>query len=98
MTIRFECHFFSLCSKRPHLLISLFCSDFLNNLVSRNFSDVIKEYNENLFGYKRRVSVIDDKNHFEGLLIGIDEDGCLIISRDSKECKVNNINSTLRLL
>ncbi len=66
--------------------------------MSSNHSDVIKEYNENLFGYKKGVSVIDEKNHFQGLLIGINEDGCLIISRDSKECKVNNINSTLRFL
>ena len=42
-------------------LISLFCSDFLDNLVSINYPDVVKQYNENLFGYKRDVSVIDEK-------------------------------------
>lgn len=98
----------SYCVNQPHSnlgnevnqskLISLFCSDFLDNLVSSNYPDVVKQYNENLFGYKRDVSVIDEKNYFQGRLLGINEEGCLIISRDSKKYKVNNINSTLRLL
>lgn len=98
----------SYCVSQPHSnlgneinqskLISLFCNNFLTILASNNYEDVINQYNNNLFGYKSDVSVVDDKNNFKGLLIGINKDGCLIISGDDREYRVNNINSTLRLL
>ena len=65
----------SYCVNQPHSnlgneinqskLISLFCNHFLNNFVSNTLIGCYKKYNENLFGYKRDVSVIDDKNNFK---------------------------------
>lgn len=98
----------SYCINQPHSnlgneinqskLISLFCNNFLNILTSDNYEDVISQYNENLFGYKSDVSITDEKNHFNGILKGINKEGCLIILGDDKEHKINNINSTLRLV
>ena len=61
-----------------------------------NIEKAIKIFNENLIWHQERVRITDDKNTYEGILLGINEQGELTLQiNDNIKC-INNIDSTMR--
>ena len=79
-------------------LIYNFCKNIINNLNSKNKDEIVKRFNANLFGYKEQVQIIDNNNSFIGELMGINNNGELVIKNDEKTIFIDDINSTIRLL
>lgn len=77
-------------------LISLFCESFFYNIKELNIDRIIKIFNENLIWHQERICVIDNKNIYEGMLLGINRQGELTIQIDDNIKCINNINSTMR--
>ena len=79
-------------------LIYNFCKNIVNNLQSKNQGKIIKQFNANLYGHKKRVQINDNNASFIGELIGINNNGELVVKNDQKTIRIDNINSTIRLL
>ena len=63
-----------------------------------NMDEIIKLYNDNLFWYQKRVSIKDNNNFYEGKLLGINEQGQLMIQNNGNIKRIDNIDSTMRRL
>jgi BirA family biotin operon repressor/biotin-[acetyl-CoA-carboxylase] ligase len=79
-------------------LISIFGEALFKNIDKINMSKVIEFYNKNLYWYKQRVSIKDNNDYFEGELLGINEQGQLMIQNNGNIERIDNINSTMRRL
>ena len=79
-------------------LIYNFCKNIIDNLQCADQLKIIKQFNANLYGYKERVQVNHNNTSFIGELIGINNNGELVIKNHEKTICINNINSTIRLL
>jgi BirA family biotin operon repressor/biotin-[acetyl-CoA-carboxylase] ligase len=78
------------------VLISSFCELFFDYINKMNIEKAIKIFNENLIWHQERVRITDDKNTYEGILLGINEQGELTLQiNDNIKC-INNIDSTMR--
>ena len=80
------------------LLVSLFCEALFKNINQINIDEIIKLYNDNLFWYQKRVSIKDNDNFYEGKLLGINEQGQLMIQNNGNIKRIDNIDSTMRRL
>ena len=80
------------------LLIFLFCRLLFKNIRQINMGKIIKLYNENLFWYQERVCIKDNNTVYEGELLGINEQGQLMIQNNGNIKLVDNIDSTMRRL
>ncbi len=54
----------------------------------QNLEDVLKEYNELLINKGQGVRVLDPKNEFEGIALGINESGELLVKKEDGEVAV----------
>ena len=79
-------------------LIYNFCKNIVNNIDSKHRDEIVKRFNANLYGHNEQVIINDGNNSFIGELIGINNNGELVIKNDEKTICINNINSTIRLL
>ena len=79
-------------------LIYYFCRNIVTNLDSIDKTKILNEFNKNLFWYKKRVEIKNNNDIFNGVLLGIDDSGELILENSEKIIRINNINSTMRLL
>jgi biotin-(acetyl-CoA carboxylase) ligase len=60
--------------------------------------EIVKLYNNNLIWYQKRVSINDNNNSYEGKLLGINEQGQLMIENNGNIKRIDNIDSTMRRL
>tara|TARA_B100000900_G_scaffold398863_1_gene400759 strand:+ start:419 stop:1177 length:759 start_codon:yes stop_codon:yes gene_type:complete len=79
-------------------LIYQFCNNIVTNLSSVNKGKIVKEFNANLFGFKKQVKIVDNYKNYTGELIGINNNGELMLKNNDKIICIKNINSTMRLL
>jgi BirA family biotin operon repressor/biotin-[acetyl-CoA-carboxylase] ligase len=79
-------------------LISMFCETLFKNIDQINMSKVLELYNKNLFWYQEIVSVEDNNDSYEGELLGINEQGQLMIQNNGNIERIDNIDSTMRRL
>ena len=78
------------------LLVSLFCEALFKNINQINIDEIVRLYNNNLFWYQKRVSIKDNNNSYEGKLLGINEQGQLMIQNNGNIKRIDNIDSTMR--
>ncbi len=79
-------------------LVYLFCNNLVNLLDEGNYVDLIKEYNSNLFAINKTISVSIDSMIHRGILLGINENGELMMHEGNNILTINDINSKLRLV
>ncbi len=79
-------------------LIYHFCKNIVSNLDSINKTKIINEFNKNLFWYKKQVEIKNSGDLISGELLGINNNGELMIENNDKIICINNINSKMRLL
>ena len=79
-------------------IISIFCETLFKNIDQINMSKVVEFYNKNLFWYQERVSIKDNNDFYEGELLGINKQGQLMIQNNGNIERIDNIDSTMRLL
>ena len=79
-------------------LIYNFCKNIIDNLQCADQLKIIKQFNANLYGHKERVQINHNNTSFIGELIGINNNGELVVKNDQKIIRIDNINSTIRLL
>ena len=47
-----------------------------------DMTELMDEYNEMLANRKRQVRVLDPHGSYEGMALGIDKEGCLLVKRE----------------
>ena len=80
------------------VLIHLFCQKIFQKLNQKNTRKIIELYNKNLFWYQDAVVIKDGSNYIEGKLLGIDQEGQLMIQNNGQVQCISNIDSTMRRL
>ena len=79
-------------------LVYSFCDNLFNILEEENEAEFVKEFNDNLFAINEVVSIAIGDVVYQGVLLGISEDGALMINQDNNVLTINDIDSTLRLI
>ena len=79
-------------------LVSCFCDNLVNFLDTKNYSELVEEFNNNLFAINKSVSISIDNVVHKGVLLGISDHGELIINTGNNVLTISDINSTLRLI
>ena len=79
-------------------LVSCFCDNLVNFLETENYSELVEEFNNNLFAINKSVSISIDNIIHKGILLGISDHGELIINTGNNVLTISDINSTLRLI
>ena len=79
-------------------LISSFCDALFKNINHIDITKIIDLYNKNLFWYQERVCIKDNNKSYEGELLGINEQGQLMIENNGIIESIDNIDSTMRRL
>ena len=79
-------------------LVSSFCDNLVNFLDTENYSELVEEFNNNLFAINKSVSISIDNVIHKGVLLGISDHGELIINTGNNILTISDINSTLRLI
>ena len=78
-------------------LIYLFCNNLVDFLNTKNYDEHVKEYNVNLLAINKSVSVTVNNVIHEGVLLGINDHGKLMINSGNNVLTINDINSTFRV-
>ena len=79
-------------------LVYLFCNNLVNFLNAKNYDQLVKEFNANLFAINKYVSISLGNLVHEGVLLGINNHGMLVLNAGNNVLTINDINSTLRIL
>ena len=79
-------------------LVYSFCDNLFNILEEENKGEYVKEFNDNLLAINEVVSISIGDAVYKGVLLGIREDGALMINEDNNVLTINDIDSTLRLI
>ena len=72
--------------------------NLVNFLETENYSELVEEFNNNLFAINKSVSISIDNVIHKGILLGISDHGELIINTGNNVLTISDINSTLRLI
>ena len=79
-------------------LITYFCKRFFNSISENVNHEIIRIFNDNLYGYLSKVEITSELEKNKGKLLGINEKGQLMLKSNNTITYIDNIGCTLRLL